>query len=1248
MHNAKRTIAIFLVLCLLVSVLPMSALAINITDKPENGTTEGQPFPAGTGGSANFRIPGIVTLNDGTLVAACDARWNHTGDGAGLDTIVSVSKDNGENWEYTFANYLGDNGDTYNNLSTCIIDPAIGTDGETVYLIADLWPAGIALNTSRYAPVAGENGFDENGNLLLRDLAGDTVTIGTDGYNTMAAAREYNYYLDLETLELCSADGTAVEGYTVDAYFNITGTDGTNTNLFFSDSPYQPYPTDYLYMTTSEDGLNWSVPTLLNLQEENEQTLLVGPGNGTYDAVNDRVIFTAYEYTSGYQRTSLIWMDSNGGWYRSEDCTDTTWSSEASAVVLDDGTVRVFYRDTYSYLRYTDMIWDEEEQNYVCDPNASEVATAAVKTYNCQLTAIKYSQQIKGKDAIIVAAPTGSSGSRRDGHIYIFLVNDDKSLELAYSYDITPDEVEYYAYSCLTELDDGNLGLLWESYWSASGKSDITYTAIDMDAVMTRDNDPSLTVKEVELLEGYSKTFTDNSGYYADADTSELDTNVAELVMTGGETTTNAAQVLGSGANIDLDSCQYTFTATDDGYFEVSATADDGTTVYLNHYSTTSNSIPNVTSPAGKIDVQTSAHEDMFKLVAQNIDGGSGAARGLHFHAEADTPYWNRCGNDTTYKCHEYLYRKAAEGETASTEIPGYVRITTLDDVVDGGQYLIAAKNDAGNWYVLNPSTSTTVLNHIAQVMGSTTVGYTELTFTGVAAGYTEVLIGSTIYKITVHNVDEVEVNLPIGGVAVFTEASGNYADADTSALDTSVATVELTGIDGTTDNGLSLAPITELVDGGKYVIFNTRAAKAVTNAPATAAAAAGAGSGLSLDGTTDSFNADVAVWTITAVEGGYTAQDADGMYMTIGSTTAGITDTATTLAMNYGGSTWTIAKDGAYLNHFGGGSSTCAAGWQNSAAASDAGSQFDIYTYTDEPHGASTQVVFTGVGVGTTEVLIGRTLYKITVTEEAPACEHTNTEVRNAAEATCTEDGYTGDTYCLSCGEKVAEGETIPATGHSFGEWTVVEEATCTEGGLEERVCATCSEKETRVIEANCPSEVYSDVPVGEWYHDAVDYVTEQGIMNGMGGGLFEPGSTTNRAQIAVILYRLEGSPSVEGLDNPFTDVPAGDWYTDAVIWAASEGVVKGMSETTFEPAAPVTRAQLVTMLYRYVGSPEVDHSVLEDYTDADELYYATDAFAWAIANGIVNGMTETTLGPNGTANRAQIAVILYRYLSK
>ena len=972
MQKMKRILSIVVTVCMLVSILATGVLALTITDRPANGTTKGQPFAAGTGGSTNFRIPGIVTLDNGTLIAACDARWNHAGDGAGLDTIVSVSTDNGENWTYTFANYLGDNGNTYNNLSTCFIDPGIGTDGEKAYLIADLWPAGIALNTSKYSPVAGENGFDSNGNLLLRALADDTVAIGGSGYNTMAAVvSRYTYYLDLDTLTLHNADGSEIEGYTVDAYFNITG-NGVNTNLFFADSPYQPYPTDYLYMTTSTDGLNWSVPELLNLKEESEQTLLVGPGNGTYDKVNDRMIFTAYEHSSGYERACLIWMDSEGSWHRSEDATSSTWSSEATSVVLDDGTVRCFYRDGYTSLRYTDYVFDESVGNYVV--SAREVTTAATVDSGCQLTSILYSEQIDGKDVILVAGPT--SYRRINGYIYVFLVDEDNSMELAYAHNVTPDA---YAYSCLTELSNGDIGLLYENAGSS-----IKFVRYAFDEIANRENDPRLTFKEFELLTGDSKSFTDNSGYYGDADISELDTTVATLTMTGEEVVTDAAQ-LGSNASyngdtIDLADCLYNFAANEDGTWVATSTDADGNTVYLYPGHSTSSGYPNAASSNVPLQIFEGYEEDTFNLYTATSDNTNGSASYLYF--DRSGLRWDRVSSfnnreDWMINCSLRLY-KPVEG-AGSAEIPGYERVTELSAITEG-EYLVVGPGSDGNLYALYPNTSTANRYcQLAKLLGRTTVGHTELTFTGVGPGYTEVQVGSVVYQITVADVTEVNVEIPVGNTVSYIEPNGNYADTDTSALDTSVATVTLKGVDGTADNGLSLAPVSTLTDG-TYVILNTRANKLVTNAPASAAAAAGAGSGLNMSGTIRDEIESIALWTITAVDGGYTIQDQDGNYMTIGSTTAGVTATPTTLALNWRGSSWTIAKDGAYLNHFGGGSSTCAAGWQDGSAAGDAGSQFAIYAYSEEPVGASTEVTFTGVNPGTTELLVGRTRYLITV----------------------------------------------------------------------------------------------------------------------------------------------------------------------------------------------------------------------------------------------------------------------------
>ena len=979
MRKLQKPIALLLVACMLFGLMAVGVSAVEISQKPANGNTVGQPFAPYTGGSQNFRIPGIVTLDNGTLIAACDARWNHSGDGAGLDTIVSVSTDNGANWTYTYANYLGDNGNTYNNLSTCFIDPGIGTDGTTAYLIADLWPAGIALNTSKYSPVSGKTGFDDNDNLQLRDVALDTVVIGGSGYNTMAARATYGYYLDLDTLEIYAygAEGeedTLVEGYTVDAYFNIVSDDGeVNTNLFFSDSPYQPYPTDYLYMTTSTDGLNWSEPELLNLKEASEQTLLVGPGNGTYSEVYDHMIFTAYEHSSGYERASLIWMDAEGNWTRSEDATIDSWSSEATSVVLDDGTVRMFYRDGSTALRYTDYVWSEAEGNYV--RAATEVNTTAIVDSGCQLTAIKYSGQIDGKDVILVAGPT--SYRRINGYIYTFLVNEDNSMELAYAYNITPD---FYAYSCLTEMANGDIALLWESNGSA-----LTFSTYKMADLTARRQDVRLSFNEMELLTGDTKTVVDKTGYYPDADLSELDTDVATVVLSGSEAITDAAQ-LGSNANyagdiIDTGDCVYTFTYDEEtGRWSASSTDASGSPVYLYPGNTTGSGYPNRAAEYANLSVFEGYEDGTFCIMSNDCDNANQSTSYLYF--DRGSLKWDRVsapGSNTLWQTNVSLMLYRPVAGAGSAELPGYERVTNIADLTEG-EYLVVGPGSNGNLYALYPNTATTDRYcQIAKILGRTVVGETRLVFTAIGPGYTEVQVGSTVYMITVADMDEVAVTVPVGQSVTVTEGNGNYADADTSALDPSIATVTLKGTDAANDMGVIPTAVTALEDG-TYVIRNTRAKKLVNNTSASAEAGEGDMGGLSLTGSVTNMDAETAVWTITSVNGGYTIQDVNGRYMAIAASAAGLVDEESVIAVEYKNGTWTLCQNNAYLNDAGG-LGTTASGWQNAAAATDAGSQFDIYQYSADGGNAATEVTFTGVYPGTTSVIIGRTEYTVTVT---------------------------------------------------------------------------------------------------------------------------------------------------------------------------------------------------------------------------------------------------------------------------
>ena len=258
--------------------------------------------------------------------------------------------------------------------------------------------------------------------------------------------------------------------------------------------------------------------------------------------------------------------------------------------------------------------------------------------------------------------------------------------------------------------------------------------------------------------------------------------------------------------------------------------------------------------------------------------------------------------------------------------------------------------------------------------------------------------------------------------------------------------------------------------------------------------------------------------------------------------------------------------------------------------------------------------------------------------------------KLTGAKEATCTEPGYTGDMVCTRCGEVHSKGEEIPALGHDYGDWTTVKEADCFHTGLEERKCGRCGETEQRETTAEtCPSEAYTDLDRNGWYHEYVDWVLKNGVMNGVGGGLFEPNGETTRAMLVMVLYRMAGAPDMAGRESSFTDVSADSWYGAAVIWASENGIVNGVGGGLFDPDASLTREQMAMMLYRfagYLGSNTEKRADLSAYGDADAVSAAAqDAMAWAVAEGLVNGRSAAELAPKAGATRAELATILFRF---
>ena len=268
---------------------------------------------------------------------------------------------------------------------------------------------------------------------------------------------------------------------------------------------------------------------------------------------------------------------------------------------------------------------------------------------------------------------------------------------------------------------------------------------------------------------------------------------------------------------------------------------------------------------------------------------------------------------------------------------------------------------------------------------------------------------------------------------------------------------------------------------------------------------------------------------------------------------------------------------------------------------------------------------------------------------EKAEAERKAAEEARKAAEeAALAASKYTA-TFELA--QLLHESETL--TGHAREDYAkVIEdakaaiEAAKTPEEVDEILAAAREALKT----AGCPSTNFTDVEENGWYHTGVDFMVRNGFMNGVADDAFDVDGNLTRTQLVTILYRIAGEPESTAT-NPFADVADGQWYTNAVIWAAENGIVKGVNTTTFAPNDQITREQIATILFRYAKAEKVEGK-LAGFPDAEKVSdYAADAMAWAVEQGLINGISEsdgkTYLAPQETATRAQIAVILMRYLT-
>ena len=200
------------------------------------------------------------------------------------------------------------------------------------------------------------------------------------------------------------------------------------------------------------------------------------------------------------------------------------------------------------------------------------------------------------------------------------------------------------------------------------------------------------------------------------------------------------------------------------------------------------------------------------------------------------------------------------------------------------------------------------------------------------------------------------------------------------------------------------------------------------------------------------------------------------------------------------------------------------------------------------------------------------------------------------------------------------------------------------------EAILAATREAVAQTAEWICAADVFTDVKADVWYHEGVDFVYNNGYMNGTGETTFAPYKNLTRGELVTILYRVAGEPEVSGTAG-FLDVPDGKFYTDAVIWASENGITTGYADRTFRPDKDVTREELVVFLYRFTQAEMLMEDCLAGYPDADQVsVFAWAAMNWAAGSGIVNGVEadgQILIAPKDTATRGQFATMITRYLT-
>ena len=795
--KSKSLLSLFLAVLMLVTSIPFAAFATDeLGAKPADGTTEGRPFLT-KDPSETIRIPGLVTMDDGTIVAHGEARWNSGMDGGGNDTMIARSTDNGNTWSYTLTNYYPDNGNVFNKASTGTCDSAIATDGKRVYLLTTFFPAGYALNNSsaNNQVKSGDTAFDGNGRVKL-------TRTGDNG--------AYNYYLgefqaDGYARIYANSDNSEVSGYTVDHDFYLYLNGQKAENLFYSDCYFQTVKTNFLLFRTSDDnGATWSDFTLVNAKRADEAFYGVGPGRGivTQDGT---LVFGCYKWNgdNGSQRSSFIYSRDGGKtWTRTADLgrlklwsTNGRWHSECQVIELEDNTIRLFARNDFGKIIYGDAKVGSDGVTYEwIDGTGTDgdlVGTAGKGpkvldneidgkkfsiVQDCQYSAIKYSKKLRfnGKDYNVIVVSSALDSGRYNGAITTLFLDDNNTVVHAVQNNF---QSGFYAYSCMTELPDGRIAILYES---ALDGTEMSFKIFDIEAMSGCRIVGKSETHNIDLAIGDERTvFTDEST------ATNSDESVASISFTDR---TGSEAKMGENANFDgvtvpLRDALYDFNYDPDNENWVISAQGVFLTIY-------NKGIP---STKDKKSITIKKNGDYFQFV----DSGNEA---LHFYRSGGSIYtWDRTtayGNGSTDGNKDEastlfdVFRPLKIGETnsASDPVPGYTKVTKLEDIADKGQYLIGCQVE-GSYYFLYPSLSTSnSYSHAVKCTGESVSAGSFMKISALKTGTTTIVCGLDTYIVTVSDYSREILGVVDYDPVIYTHGTAGTEDMSHTMCGTRIA----------------------------------------------------------------------------------------------------------------------------------------------------------------------------------------------------------------------------------------------------------------------------------------------------------------------------------------------------------------------------------------------------------------------------------------------------------------------------